>query len=111
MSENNWVNDLEQVKLFMKRSDASGMSRRNFLKVLAAAGAGSAILAACGPAATPTAAPANTSAPAPANTTAPAPANTTAPAPAATATAAPAAVVPPKNGAPVADAEQVFALL
>jgi len=92
----------------MKRSDASGMSRRNFLKVLAAAGAGSAILAACGPTATPTTAPANTAAPAPANTTAPAPANTTAPAPVATATAAPAAVVPPKAGVPVPDAEQVF---
>ena len=112
MSDSNWVNDLEQVKLFMKRSDASGLSRRNFLKVLAAAGASSAILAACGPAATPTTAPANTAAPA--NTTAPgntpAPAATTAPAATAApaATTAPAAVVPPKSGAPVPDAEQVL---
>lgn len=108
MSDQNWVNDPEQVKLFMKRADAGGMNRRTFLRVLAAAGASAAVLAACGPAATPTTAPANTPAPAatsaPANT--PAPAATSAPA-VATATA-PAAVVPPKGGAPVPDAEQVF---
>jgi ABC-type oligopeptide transport system substrate-binding subunit len=104
MSDQNWANDPEQVQSFLKRAEAGGMDRRTFLRILAAAGASSAILAACGPAATP--APANTSAPAPVNT--PAPGATTAPAPVATNTAAPAAVVPPKAGAPVPDAEQVF---
>ncbi|MBI1801472.1 MAG: peptide ABC transporter substrate-binding protein [Chloroflexi bacterium] len=90
MTQQDWANDPEQVELFLKRAQDGHMDRRTFLRVLAAAGASSAILAACGPAAT----------------TAPAPAATTAPAPAAT--TAPAAQQPPKTGQVVPDAEQVF---
>lgn len=53
-----WTQDSEQVKLFMQRSAAAGVSRRNFMKILAAA-AGTTALAACAPAA-PAAAPADT---------------------------------------------------
>ncbi len=91
MSHDNWANDPEQVAEFVERSEAAGVSRRQFLKILAAAGASSAILAACGAPATS----------APSSTTAPS-ANT----PAAGSTTA--AVQPPKTGAPVPDAEQVF---
>src|SRR5512135_2746745 len=86
MSEDNWVNDPEQVKLFQARAESVGMNRRTFLKILAAAGASSAILAACGgPAAAPT---------------------TAAPKPTTAATTG--AVQPPAGGAKVPDAEQVF---
>ena len=101
MSEQNWANDPAQVEIFVKRSEAAGVDRRTFLRVLAAAGASAAILAACGPATTP--APANTAAPAPANTTAPA--NTAVPQ---STTAAVVQPTKPAAGAPVPDAEQVF---
>src|SRR5438270_6920380 len=93
MSNKDWANDPEQVQLFLKRSQAAGVSRRTFLKILAAAGASSAILAACG-------APATT-APPPANTTAPS-GNT--PVPQTTS----ASQLQPRTGQPVPDAEQVF---
>jgi len=47
-----WTQDAEQVKLFMQRSTAAGVSRRSFMKILAAT-AGTAALAACAPAAAP----------------------------------------------------------
>lgn len=47
-----WTQDAEQVKLFMQRSAAAGVSRRAFMKILAAT-AGSAALAACAPAGAP----------------------------------------------------------
>ena len=53
-----WTQDSEQVKLFMRRSAAAGVSRRGFMQILAAA-AGTTVLAACAPAA-PAAAPAET---------------------------------------------------
>src|SRR5438876_2347217 len=93
MSNQDRANDPEQVELFVKHSEAAGVSRRTFLKILAAAGASSAILAACG-------APATT-APPPANTTAPS-GNT--PAPQTTS----ASQLQPRAGQPVADAEQVW---
>ncbi len=105
MSDQNWANDPEQVQQFIARAEVSGMSRRTFLRILAAAGASSAILAACG--APATTAPATT---APAPTSAPAattgPAATTAPA--VTPTSPAGAVQQPQPGQPVADAEQVF---
>lgn len=90
MSQPDWANDPEQVELFIKRSEAAGVSRRTFLKILAAAGASSAILAACGAPSTP------------------APSATTAPGPAATPTTAAGSQLQPRTGQPVADAEQVF---
>lgn len=45
-----WTQDSEQVNLFMKRSTAAGVSRRDFMKILAAT-AGTTALAACAPAA------------------------------------------------------------
>jgi len=47
-----WTQDSEQVKLFMQRSAAAGVSRRNFMKILAAA-AGTTALAACAPGGAP----------------------------------------------------------
>lgn len=47
-----WTQDAEQVKLFMQRSAAAGVSRRGFMKILAAA-AGTTALAACGAPAAP----------------------------------------------------------
>lgn len=47
-----WTQDTEQVNLFMQRSAAAGVSRRAFMKILAAT-AGTAALAACAPAAAP----------------------------------------------------------
>ncbi|MCE7987675.1 MAG: peptide ABC transporter substrate-binding protein [Caldilinea sp. CFX5] len=47
-----WTQDAEQVKLFMQRSAAAGVSRRNFMKILAAS-ATTAALAACAPAGAP----------------------------------------------------------
>ncbi|MFN8443133.1 MAG: peptide ABC transporter substrate-binding protein [Caldilineaceae bacterium] len=76
-----WTKDPRQVALFMNRSRAAGMDRRDFLKLLAVAGTGAA-LAACAPAAAPSGGEAS--------------------APAAGGEAAPAA------GAAVADAEQVM---
>ncbi len=52
-----WTQDSEQVKLFMQRSAAAGVSRRGFMKILAAA-AGTTALVACGAPAAP--APADT---------------------------------------------------
>lgn len=52
-----WTQDSEQVRLFMKRSAAAGVSRRGFMQILAAA-AGTTVLAACGAPAAP--APADT---------------------------------------------------
>ncbi len=52
-----WTQDSEQVKLFMKRSAAAGVSRRGFMQILAAA-AGTTALVACGAPAAP--APADT---------------------------------------------------
>ncbi len=106
MSQNNWVNDPEQVKLFQARVESAGMNRRTFLKILAAAGASSAILAACGgPAATPTTAPAQPTSAGPAPTAGPKP-TTAGPAPTVAATTG--AVQPPAGGQKVPDAEQVF---
>src|SRR5437870_1487228 len=93
MSNRDWANDPEQVELFVKRSESAGVSRRTFLKILAAAGASSAILAACGAPATTAPAPANTAAPS-GNT--PAPQTTSA------------SQLQPRAGQPVADAEQVW---
>ncbi len=81
MSQQDWTKDQTQVELFIKRSEAGGVSRRTFLKVLAAAAGGSVALAACGPA------------------------PTTQPAPPAEATKAPAAIQQPKR---VPDTEQVL---
>jgi ABC-type oligopeptide transport system substrate-binding subunit len=47
-----WTQDSEQVKLFMQRSAAAGVSRRTFMKILAVAGSATA-LAACGAPAAP----------------------------------------------------------
>lgn len=102
MSHSDWANDPEQVELFVKRSEAAGVSRRTFLKILAAAGASSAILAACGAPAT-TAPSGQTPAPATAAPSGQTPAAATA-APQTTS----AAQLPPRTGQPVADAEQVF---
>ncbi|MEZ4710582.1 MAG: ABC transporter substrate-binding protein [Caldilineaceae bacterium] len=43
-----WTEDPKQVELFVKRSEAAGMSRRDFMKILGAATGASAFLAACG---------------------------------------------------------------
>ncbi|MBI5876184.1 MAG: twin-arginine translocation signal domain-containing protein [Chloroflexi bacterium] len=107
MSEKNWANDLDQVRQFEERALSAGMNRRTFLKILAAAGASSAILAACGgPTTAPTMAPVAPTAAGPAATTAPAVATATS-APKPTTAATTAAVQPPAGGK-VPDAEQVF---
>ncbi|MBI5876186.1 MAG: twin-arginine translocation signal domain-containing protein [Chloroflexi bacterium] len=104
MPNNDWVNDPEQVKLFQARAESGGMNRRTFLKILAAAGASSAILAACGgPTTAPTMAPVAPTTAGTAPTAAPAVATPTKPA----AVATTAAVQPPAGGK-VPDAEQVF---
>lgn len=41
-----WTKDPEQVKMFQKRSEAAGISRREFVKILAAAAAGGTVVAA-----------------------------------------------------------------
>lgn len=79
-----WTNDPQQVDLFRKRSEAAGVSRRDFLKILGAASA-SAALAACAPAGAPTGGAGASQAP-----------------------AAPAAASGSGEGQMVPDAEQVF---
>ena len=49
-----WTKDPQQVELFWLRSQAAGVSRREFLKILAAAAGSSVISAATGPMATQT---------------------------------------------------------
>ena len=41
-----WTKDPQQVELFRKRSEAAGISRREFMKILAAAAAGSTVVSA-----------------------------------------------------------------
>jgi ABC-type oligopeptide transport system substrate-binding subunit len=48
-----WTRDPKQVELFMRRSQAAGLNRRDFMKILAAASA-TAALTACAPSAAPT---------------------------------------------------------
>ena len=48
-----WTQDSKQVELFMQRSESAGVSRRDFMKILAAAAGTSVLVAACGPAAVP----------------------------------------------------------
>ncbi|MEZ4861449.1 MAG: ABC transporter substrate-binding protein [Caldilineaceae bacterium] len=44
-----WTKDPQQVELFVKRSEAAGVSRRDFMKILAAASGAGLVVAACGP--------------------------------------------------------------
>src|SRR5579864_6903095 len=49
----NWTKDPKQVEMFRERSEAVGMSRRDFMRILGAAAAGSTVLTAVGGLSTP----------------------------------------------------------
>ena len=58
-----WTRDPKQVELFRQRSDAAGISRREFVRILAAAAAGSSVVSAVGGLVTPNIASAATAVP------------------------------------------------